>query len=50
MTKETAEKKGKCKVCAAYRGDKGKEKCRAVTNYGKGICPWLFEMKGKVGE
>ena len=50
MTKEGAEKRGKCKVCAAYRGDKGKEKCRAVTNYGKGICPWLFEMKGKVGE
>ena len=42
-SKETAERKGKCKVCAAFRGKKGEEKCRAYTDYGKGICPWLYE-------
>jgi hypothetical protein len=50
MTKTTAHQSGKCKNCAAFRGQKEKETCRAITSYGKpgeNICPWLYEINRK---
>jgi hypothetical protein len=50
MTKTTAYQSGKCKTCAAFRGQKEKETCRAVTSYGnpgENICPWLYEINRK---
>jgi hypothetical protein len=50
LTKTTAHQSGKCKTCAAFRGQNKKETCRAVTSYGKpeeNICPWLYEINRK---
>jgi len=40
-TKEAAKKSSLCERCCAYR----RERCGAITNYGPGICPRIYEER-----